>query len=346
MLKFNKEENYDNIDSSSTKISKNTYGHDSHNYFIRESSASYKSFCIKCVDKRCQKIPIDKIRLSKLGDFSYDMDDDLCPVEAIHIEDGIPSIDAKKCILCGLCIANCPIGAIGIKDNEVYINRKISPSMRENMSVSPQSIKEQMEQAENYLHTEKIGVLIKESPDLLREIQRRLKKVDDRYRNKIVRNLLIGLGCKATTPRRGDVASRMDGIYDIEDTIGTVEVEFGSDSLSTIRGILDDIAILQHKYRIDKSDEYPLAVLVDMPNLRQDYWNVIKDVKDITNIRINTITVIALMILLWNRGTLNPRIVPYYVDYDNTSIRNILEKHLGRMLDIPERFLGLFEPEK
>lgn len=37
---------------------------------------------------------------------------DVCPVNAISIENGKAKIDEKKCIKCGTCMAVCPVNAI------------------------------------------------------------------------------------------------------------------------------------------------------------------------------------------------------------------------------------------
>ena len=50
------------------------------------------------------------------------------PVDAITIKKGFPSIDNEKCILCGLCIVNCPTGAIyyNKKTKKISINKDIT----------------------------------------------------------------------------------------------------------------------------------------------------------------------------------------------------------------------------
>ncbi|MFA5772120.1 MAG: 4Fe-4S dicluster domain-containing protein [Thermoplasmata archaeon] len=41
----------------------------------------------------------------------------VCPVEAIYMENGVVRIDKDKCTSCGTCVETCPYGVIKIVDN-------------------------------------------------------------------------------------------------------------------------------------------------------------------------------------------------------------------------------------
>ena len=66
-------------------------------------------------------------------------------------------------------------------------------------------------------------------------------------------------------------------------------------------------------------DLLALVVALGLPNNRTDFWRVIKDIKDITDIEIQTITVGALLILMWNNKKLNIQDNNYYLDCDDNS---------------------------
>lgn len=310
---------------------------------------TYKSSCIKCNMPQCQRLEDKSLIIDELENFSFDKDIYNCPVEAITINEGYPVIDNKKCILCGLCIVNCPTGAIYFnkKTKKIEINKEITDVIYQ-VDYSKENIAKQNFQIEQLVALERNNPFNDISKGLLENIQHKLQNVESEYHNKIVRNLLIGLGCKALFPRKGDVGNRMDGIFKSKDGyIGVLEVEFGTDSLSAARGLLDDIAMLQYKQKIPKEKISPLAVLVTMPNNRQDYWNVIYDIKRITGITIHTMTICSLMILLWNKIPIDLIKHPYYADMENPSIRNALEDNVNIKMDkIPNGYLGILEPEK
>jgi hypothetical protein len=162
-----------------------------------------------------------------------------------------------------------------------------------------------------------------------------------------VRNIFISLGCNALTSRVGDVYTRLDGIYESsEGTIGAIEIEFEKDTLGAVRNILDDIAVLHSRYNFDKNRNHSVVVCLQLPNERQGYWQVVKDIKKIEKIEVNTITVGALLILMWNNVLFDPKINSFYADYDNKTIRIQLEKCLDRLINLDEGVLGLLEPIK
>ena len=125
-----------------------------------------------------------------------------------------------------------------------------------------------------------------------------------------------------------------------------VEIEFGKDTLDASRGILDDIAVLNTRYNIPKEQNNPLVVCLQLPNARQGYWQVVKDIKVVENIKINTISIGALLILLWNNKNLNLCTNPFYADFDNMSIKKCVEDILGRKIQLIDGSIGIFEPIK
>ena len=155
------------------------------------------------------------------------------------------------------------------------------------------------------------------------------------------------MGCHCATSRIGDIYTRLDAIYLAKDkSLGAIEVEFGSDTLDAARGILDDIAVLHSRYGVKKDINNPFVVCLQLPNARQGYWQIVKDVKNVEDIIINTVSVGALMVLNWNMVDLTPNSVKYYLDYDNMSLRNILSEHIGREIELSNKVLGIFEPKK
>lgn len=113
-----------------------------------------------------------------------------------------------------------------------------------------------------------------------------------------------------------------------------------------LRGILDDIATLQTHYGLNKKDNTALVVCLSFPNKRQGYFQVVKDIKNVLDQSIQTLSLGALLILTWNDAKVNFADNQFYADFDNLSIRAALEKHLKRKINITEGCLGILEPEK
>ena len=142
--------------------------------------------------------------------------------------------------------------------------------------------------------------------------------------------------------------TRMDAIYSSPaGSFGAVEIEFGRDTLDASRGILDDIAVLNTRYGIHKHDNKALVICLQLPNARQGYWQVVRDVNIVEGIKIGTITVGALMFLLWNGCVLEPENDRYYIDYDNMDLRSILCAQVDcDNIPLSDKELGIVEPMK
>lgn len=184
-----------------------------------------------------------------------------------------------------------------------------------------------------------------ESDSAMKQVQKYVHFLNQDKQNVFVRNLLILLGNHVTVARKGNVYMRLGGFYQNENGYGVLEVETGSDALDVSRAILDDIAVLNSRHGISKSDNKPLAVCLKLPNKCTDYWQVVKDIKDVTGIKIQTLTIGALLIMLWNNVEIQD-FNEFYIDVDNISIRSELERVLGREIHLSIGIDGILENEK
>ena len=125
-----------------------------------------------------------------------------------------------------------------------------------------------------------------------------------------------------------------------------MEIEFGRDTLEASRGILDDIAVMHSRNHLDKNDNAALVVCLSFPNKRQGYFQVIKDIHRVLGLKIQTISLGALLLLMWNSAAVNFLSREFYVDFDHLSIREITEFRLDRRVNLSEGRLGILEPEK
>ncbi|MBN2050269.1 MAG: 4Fe-4S dicluster domain-containing protein [Spirochaetales bacterium] len=66
------------------------------------------------IDKRWPEAPV--IRVCRFDDCDDKPCIAVCPVEAIHLQNGYVFIDEDTCISCGACVSACPYGAIFMND--------------------------------------------------------------------------------------------------------------------------------------------------------------------------------------------------------------------------------------
>lgn len=310
---------------------------------------TYCGGCIGCVNPNCLKYSDFEIgNIERLPDFSYERSYDVCPVNAMSFDenDGTIRIDKSKCINCGLCADRCPLGAIYC-DGDTKVSECDSANyvLVESTTDNIESQKKQIEKL-NELEREK--KYRKENDVCLKKIYDQIQHFDGRslVQNILIRNILISMGYNCAISRTGDVYTRMDGVYTNDNCFGVMEIEFGRDTLEASRGILDDVAVLESRFDIKKEDNTPLVICLSLPNKRQGYFQVVKDVQRVLNMRIQTITLGALLVLLWNGKVADFSTISFYADFDDMSIRDDVEKILGRSVNVSNSYLGIFEPEK
>jgi Fe-S-cluster-containing hydrogenase component 2 len=303
-----------------------------------------KAGCINCIDPQCVYLRDIDIECAEFPDIVHDMSKYVCPVGAIKSGESHILIDDKKCLGCGLCAASCPVGAIYLKEGKAHISRAEKKDL-EVFSTDPVCILKQNKFLTENDNADRTGIIQKESEPIISEICEAIKRLPQEEQNILARNLMIKLGNKATLARQGNVYMRMDGFYSNKKQFGVIEIDLGADMLDVSRAILDDVAVINVRYGIEKNKNHPLAIVLSLPNKRTDYWQVIKDIRDIIKIPISTITFGALLILLWNHKEVYD-FDKFYIDVDNSSIRSEITSLIARPIDIEDGFYGVLENGK
>lgn len=316
---------------------------------------SWASMCINCHNPKCIHFHADEIKCDRF-DLSQLFITTVCPLDAIAKGKESIIINKDKCVGCGICASRCPFGAISIKDNKAVVSvadGKIIPSYPE----TNQNVKKQQLWIDSSRLKNKIGQICDDS--VLRTLLIEKGK-DDKIRisstfrehlilRNLVLSLLIQLGYTVQFPRIGNTSERMDCVFQIDKRIGVVEVEAGEDILDVPRNLLDDVAMIQYRQNISKEDIIPLHICFKLQNRRSEYWRIINDINKICNIKINTITIGAMFLLMWNFVTLND-IKQFYFDSeiinDKTTMRLVVEEILGRAVLNDKDIRTFFESEK
>ena len=304
--------------------------------------------CIRCANPRCMFFSNDEVSCHSIENFPSDRRRDVCPVNAIKWDEttGFPLVDTNQCLSCGICVSRCPVGALYFSnDGELNINTEPGEYIEEiPNNGTTQAIQESLISELMQIH--RGGVMLNATDDLFDSIYEKLFQVHNNNHNTVGRNLLIALGCNCAMRRIGDVYTRMDAVYTSKTgSFGAVEIEFGRDTLDASRGILDDIAVLFTRFGVQKHDNNAVVICLQLPNARQGYWQVVKDIKNVEGIKISTITIGALMLLLWNGCTFDPEDDQYYLDFDNMDLRHIICGQIDYDdLPLSEKKLGILEP--
>ena len=300
--------------------------------------------CARCFNPLCMFYTESEIDNTNkiIKNFPTDKNYNCCPTNAISInnETHQVEIDQNKCLSCGVCASRCPFGCI-------YFNGKCFAVQTNYKGPSnPKKVKDEKEAKLIFRQSKKRGCLVLESDHLFDSIYEKIKKLTFEQQNLLCRNLLLSLDYQCFLRRVGDVYTRMDAFYIYKQIYGPSEFEFKNDSLEASRGILDDIAVLNCRFGLKKEEVTPLVILLSLSNKRQGFWQVSKDIKNVLGIKIRTITIGALMLLVWNFKDLDLSFDNFYLDFDESSIRELIEKAIERKIEITCNHKGILEPMK
>lgn len=313
------------------------------------SGTCAESGCIDCFEKRCIKLgKQDKV----LQNFPSDTSEEVCPVSAIfwNLDSSKIEIDSEKCIKCGLCAARCPVGAIYLNNRgemEIAQRSQSFTSKKENTEENRVLQKRQIDTLlAGNRESKPLGCFANES--FLPTVIKKIEGTSHAQQNIFIRNILISLGNNCEIKRVGEPYTRMDAVYRNPEngSFGSVEIEFGKDALKVSRRTLDDVATIFSRFGISKEEQTPLAVFLLMPNARQEFWQVVKDIKKVTNIEVQTLTVAFLLLLLWNNIPLEIGNRSFYLDTEKMDLAPFLEEIMGRSLNPEMLNLGFFGPVK
>lgn len=315
---------------------------------IESGDTKLSCACVKCAKPQCIKYYDEEYICDEITGFAADPNSSACPTNAIEWSNSEQEIviDHNACIRCGICVSRCPFGAIYFEaTGSVAINKDRSSYRYEVISLSRD-----------------VDEMQKECADTIEELttSRRYRRADAQvvseiyssiYKNTSVatllcRNLIISLGGNCAIRRTGDVYTRMDAVFDLRGQTGVIEMEFQSDTLSVVRNLLDDLAIMQYRYGMNVCDLIPLALCLGLPNTRQGFYQVCDDIEKVLGIKIRTLTVGSLLLLLWNGAELKFTSNNFRLGFRDTSIREDLEGLAGQQLTDDIFELGLYEPIK
>ncbi|MFR1820378.1 MAG: hypothetical protein ACLSXK_03640 [Lactococcus petauri] len=164
--------------------------------------------------------------------------------------------------------------------------------------------------------------------------------------NELVLLLFQNMANKIYFPRRGDNSERFDGIVEIKNYKVVFEIEIPSSAiLDAPRNLLDDYAVLKGRKNEKNTYLIPLVICWDLPNKRTDYWNVISDIDNVLNIKIKTISILALAFCYWTSSDINFTNDSYFLNNRNSTMHETI-KLLETKGILEDEFAGYFRPFK
>jgi hypothetical protein len=233
-----------------------------------------------------------------LDAFPGDPSRDVCPTLAIRWdgENAVAAVNEDDCIGCGLCIARCPYGAISLADGRAARVATTDPDglIRAGLVEGEHS------------QPKRCGKIAMLTAPAVANLPDTVGPLEDAKTTLFVRNLLNEVGLNARTRRRGDTNVRIDAVgFSRQGGPFVAEIETGANVLDSPRTLLEDVAVLHSRYGYSVDEIDPISIILSFPNVRSEYYQVIRDIEQVTGLRCRTITVGALIALLWNCAKLD-----------------------------------------
>jgi ferredoxin len=219
---------------------------------------------------------------------------DVCPTEAITWDEQkqLVAVDSGLCIGCGLCVARCPYGALSLTGTGKAIVHTDDPR---------RLVQNEPTLRDDYPHPHKYGSIGHIVGPALAALPESMPKLGDTRAALLIRNAFNELGVPCKSRRRGDTNMRIDAVAAFPDAkIAVIEVELSNASVESPRALLEDVAIMHSRYGVPLLSIYPISLVPVLPAGRSDYYRVIDDIETILGLRCRTITVAALLILMWH----------------------------------------------
>jgi Fe-S-cluster-containing hydrogenase component 2 len=294
--------------------------------------------CVGCGSSPCiEKHSTETGLLGALEAFPGDPNLDVCPTRAIQWdrERAVAKVSASDCIGCGLCVSRCPYGAISLAEG---LAARVETSDPDGLVING-------EERGEHATPERKGQIAFLSAPAAENLPATVGALADTKAALLVRNLLNEVGLNARVRRRGDTNMRIDAVgFSRSERPFVAEIELSGGVLDSPRALLEDVAVLHARYGYAVADIDPVSIILAFPNVRSEYYQVIRDIETVLGLRCRTITVGALTALLWTGSRIDGFVNDAFVVGEGTI-------DLAASLGIDERLLrepypGAFTPAK
>lgn len=231
----------------------------------------------------------------------------VCPVDAINpIKHPLDQVIEAECFGCGLCVLQCPIGAIEIVDSRARVRDDLLETQDVEVLDDFEQGREEMLSLINWTDNE-----IDQIAQKLAESARELRQ-SEFY--PLTERIFRALGFDTWLPARGDTSNRIDLLIIAEGLAIPVEVKSRTETsvinVKAIQQAFENRIVLDERDIRDTNCEFTsLVVGYDYAPDRSDVSELVVDINNAFGVKIGMVSVKSLYVLLLKRfrdKTFNP----------------------------------------
>ena len=287
--------------------------------------------CWRCSDSPCISLENSTSNLPDIEELgSIFLTTSSCPFEAISIgRDGYPIVVQEKCIGCGLCLTNCPTGAINL--DESTGTALVNSSVIDNGIFDEKIFEFRKEWSQEIRFEEpnenQINLLLSSAKERLLAGTPATNYLRSRL---FVRNSLLSLGAKTALRTQGANSLLSELVAQEGDQTYLIEIETGDDTLDAFRRLVSAAARGIGGLGLEKERLVLILILPQLPNRRVDFYRLVRDARIYLNLRILVIPFAMLMAstILRRRG-LESTFGGFSVEEGNESLEEVASAVFG-----------------
>jgi len=321
--------------------------------WVTNDGQKIQAHCVACTSRPCIEYTSEEIHesevLSKEFEFRANSTYKTCVVNAITFneESNTPIIDESSCFGCGICMERCPTKAIYLTDASAKVNIQKINNVDKLASISFYNdfftnITKAKTIGHYRLPNEKnLEILMSNLKNL---IENRNSKLDI---NLLSRNLMRSQGYLTISYTQGVQYSTIDLIAVNKDNKDTIIIEVEpTNAIETPRILLVALAIMVERHKLDDRNTRLLSIGLMFPNNREEFWNVVDDIKEVLGLNIRFITIPSIITMLWLAK--NQKLTEFLNQTPSQNKKNMREI-LGieeELINLPIGFERIFESSK
>ncbi len=256
--------------------------------------------CLNCRPAKCYQYLDEELKVNNqiLQEIPDKNANNVCPTGAITFNYQLfPKLDYNKCIDCGICISRCSFGAIHYENDILVIKQDKS---KLNLQSLRKTEKETEKEFAKLIYSFEYKIDNQLLVEILTKFHSKVMNLKKEEFYPLVRNLLRQIHLKAKIGKSGDTQWRYDAIA-VDPFVMPIEIKSPREDKfinpNSIRQAIENSITIEARHNLTKKALSAVIALL-YANNRSDSEDMLKDAKELHNIKILLISVVILSYLV------------------------------------------------